>query len=154
MKRRTFVSGTAALGAAALGHPAFAATIKPYSWDLNPPTDTRENFIAWGKGRGEDPTFLGQRWDRFQALLKNKDIWGAATMRAFLLTPREEFASVNPAIYKRAYEHNFLDIGYGVTMSGPHLSGPHDQRDRRQARREGARDRHRLRRSSRPISPT
>ena len=22
--------------------------------------------------------FLGQRWDRFQALLKNKDIWGAA----------------------------------------------------------------------------
>ena len=67
--------------------------------------------------------FLGQRWDRFQALLKNKDIWGATTIRAFLLTPREEFASVNPAIYKRAYEHNFLDIGYGVTMSGPHLQG-------------------------------
>ena len=91
--------------------PAFAATIKPYSWDLNPPTDTRDNFIAWGKARGEDPVFLGQRWDRFQALLKNKDIWGAATIRAFLLTPREEFASVNPAIYKRAYEHAFLDIG-------------------------------------------
>ena len=64
MKRRNFVSGTAALAAAALVRPAFAATIKPYSWDLNPPTDTRENFIAWGKGRGEDPFFLGQRWDR------------------------------------------------------------------------------------------
>ena len=123
MKRRTFVSGTAALAAAGFGSPAFAATIKPYSWDLNPPTDTRDNFIAWGKARGEDPVFLGQRWDRFQALLKNKDIWGAATIRAFLLTPREEFASVNPAIYKRAYEHDFLDIGYGVTMSGPHLQG-------------------------------
>ena len=125
MKRRTFVSGSAALAAAgfAAGFPsaASAATIKPYSWDLNPPTDTRDNFIAWGKARGEDPVFLGQRWDRFQALLKNKDIWGAATIRAFLMTPREEFASVNPAIHKRAYEHAFLDIGWGVTMSGPHL---------------------------------
>jgi len=122
LKRRTFVSGSAALAAAGfVSTAAAAATIKPYSWDLNPPTDTRDNFIAWGKARGEDPVFLGQRWDRFQALLKNKDIWGAATIRAFLLTPREEFASVNPAIHKRAYEHAFLDIGYGVTMSGPHL---------------------------------
>ena len=124
MKRRTFVSGTAALGAAAaLPGISQAATIKPYSWDLNPPTDTRDNFIAWGRERGEDPGFLGQRWDRFQALLRNKDIWDAKTIRSFLLTPREEFASVNPAIHKRAYEHNFLDIGYGVTMSGPHLQG-------------------------------
>ncbi len=102
---------------------ASAASIKPYSWDLNPPTDTRDNFIAWGKARGEDPYFLGQRWDRFQALLKNKDIWGAATIRSFLLTPREEFAAINPAIHKRAYEHAFLDIGWGVTMSGPHIQG-------------------------------
>src|ERR1700675_3497520 len=120
LKRRTFVSGSAALAAAGFTSAASAATIKPYSWDLNPPTDTRDNFIAWGKSRGEDPVFLGQRWDRFQALLKNKDIWGAATIRSFLLTPREEFASVNPAIHKRAYEHAFLDIGWGVTMSGPH----------------------------------
>ena len=122
MKRRTFVSGSAALAAAGLvASTASAATIKPYSWDLSPPTDTRDNFIAWGKARGEDPVFLGQRWDRFQALLKNKDIWGAATIRAFLMTPREEFAAVNPAIHKRAYDHAFLDIGWGVTMSGPHL---------------------------------
>jgi protein-L-isoaspartate(D-aspartate) O-methyltransferase len=123
LKRRTFVSGSAAVAAAGLvsTSAASAATIKPYSWDLNPPTDTRDNFIAWGKARGEDPAFLGQRWDRFQALLRNKDVWGAATMRAFLLTPREEFAAINPHIHKRAYEHAFLDIGYGVTMSGPHL---------------------------------
>jgi protein-L-isoaspartate(D-aspartate) O-methyltransferase len=72
LKRRTFVSGSAALAAAGLALPASAATIKPYSWDLNPPTDTRDNFIAWGKARGEDPMFLGQRWDRFQALVKEK----------------------------------------------------------------------------------
>src|SRR5204863_810926 len=64
---------------------------------------------------------LGQRWDRYQAMVRNKDLWGAATIRAFLLTPREEFAAVNPNIHKRAYEHAFLDIGYGATMSGPHL---------------------------------
>ena len=121
VKRRTFVAGTAALLAAGVVSPAFATTINSDSWDLTPPTDTRDNFIAWGKARGEDPVFLGQRWDRFQAILANKDIWDAKTSRAFLMTPREEFASVNPAIYKRAYEHNFLDIGYGVTMSGPHL---------------------------------
>ncbi len=62
MKRRTFVSGSVALAAGALAAPAIAATIKPYSWDLNPPMDSRENFIAWGKARGEDPVFLGQRW--------------------------------------------------------------------------------------------
>lgn len=124
LKRRTFVSGSAALAAAGFASTtAQAASIKPYSWDLNPPTDTRENFIAWGKARGEDPVFLGQRWDRFQALVRNKDIWGQATIRAFLLTPREEFAAINPAIHKRAYEHAFLDIGYGVTMSGPHVQG-------------------------------
>ena len=119
--RRRFVSGVAAVVAGGASLPALATTINRYSWDLNPPTDLRDNFIAWGKARGEDPAFLGQRWDRFQAILANKDIWDARTARAFLMTPREEFAAINPAIYQRAYEHAFLDIGYGVTMSGPHL---------------------------------
>jgi protein-L-isoaspartate(D-aspartate) O-methyltransferase len=124
LKRRNFVSGTAALAAAALARPAFAATIKPYSWDLNPPTDTpRELHRRGARGRGEDPMFLGMRWDRYQAMVRNKDLWGAATIRAFLLTPREEFSAVSAAIHKRAYEHAFLDIGYGVTMSGPHIQG-------------------------------
>ena len=110
MKRRTFVSGSAALAAAGLvSTTASAAAIQPYSWDLNPPTDTRDNFIAWGKARGEDPVFLGQRWDRFQALVKNKDIWGAATIRAFLLTPREEF--VTKANLANTYQVHYLDIG-------------------------------------------
>ncbi|HLG47059.1 MAG TPA: protein-L-isoaspartate O-methyltransferase, partial [Reyranella sp.] len=121
--RRAFVSSTAALVAAGIAAPAFAATVRPYAGTLNPPTDLRENFIAWGTARGEDPVFLGQRWDRFQAMLRNKDVWSAATIRAFLMTPREEFAAINPAIHQRAYDNNFLDIGYGVTMSGPHLQG-------------------------------
>jgi len=124
--RRALLASAAAVGAAGVAGvalPALASTGTDRSWSLNPPTDTRDAFIAWGKTRGEDPVFLGQRWDRFQAMLRNKDLWGATTIRAFLLTPREEFASVNPAIHKRAYEHAFLDIGWGVTMSGPHLQG-------------------------------
>src|SRR5689334_9177534 len=99
--RRALLASTAAMvaaGAAGTATRAFAATPPDRSWDLNPPTDTRDSFIAWGKARGEDPVFLGQRWDRFQAILANKDIWDDKTARAFLMTPREEFASVNPAI--------------------------------------------------------
>ena len=40
-------------------------------------------------------------------------------MRAFLLTPREKFC--RKWNLKRAYDHAFLDIGHGVTISGPHL---------------------------------
>ncbi len=68
--------------------------------------------------RGEDPKFLGEHWDRYEALLRNKDVWDARNERAFLLTPREEF--VRTPNLPRAYDHAFLDIGFGVTISGPH----------------------------------
>jgi len=81
---------------------------------------SRDAYITWMvENRDEDPKYLGQRWDRFQALLKNKDIWGERTERAFLMTPREGFVLTRNL--PRAYEHAFLDIGYGVTISGPHL---------------------------------
>ena len=138
--------------AAGFGSPAaLAATIKPYSWDLNPPTDTRDNFIAWGKARGEDPVFLGQRWDRFQALLRNKDIWGAghhprlpadAARGVRLGQPGDPQARLRARLPRHRLRRHHVR---------PASAGPHDQRDRRQARREGARDRHRLGRASRPI---
>ncbi len=54
-------------------------------------------------------------------LLHNKDISQEKEIRAFLLTPREKFCrSWNLG---RAYDHAFLDIHYGVTISGPHLVG-------------------------------
>ena len=145
LKRRTFVSGSAALAAAGFASTtASAASIKPYSWDLNPPTDTRDNFIAWGKARGEDPVFLGQRWDRFQALVKNKDIWGAGhhprlpadAARGVL---RDQPGDPQARLRARLPRHRLWR-----DHVRPARPGPHDQRDRRQARREGAGDRHRL----------
>ncbi|TIT61894.1 MAG: protein-L-isoaspartate O-methyltransferase [Mesorhizobium sp.] len=71
--------------------------------------------------RGEDPKLLAERFDRFQIMVYNKDVLDDRNKRAFLLTPREEF--VLPQNLGRAYDHAFLDIGYGVTISGPHLVG-------------------------------
>jgi protein-L-isoaspartate(D-aspartate) O-methyltransferase len=71
---------------------AFADVLKPYSFDLMPPMDGREAFIDWAvKNRGEDPKYLGERFDRFKGLVSNKDVWDKRNERAFLLTPREEF---------------------------------------------------------------
>ena len=80
---------------------------------------SRAAFIDWMiKNRGEDRRFLGERFDRFRGLIANRDVWEKRDMRAYLLTPREEF--VTPDNLARAYEPEFLDIGYGVTITGPH----------------------------------
>jgi protein-L-isoaspartate(D-aspartate) O-methyltransferase len=94
----------------------------PFTFDLAPPMDSREKFVAWGVAqREEDAKYLGERFDRFGALVRNEDIWDDRNKHAFLLTPREKF--VRPGNLSRAYEHAFLDIGFGVTISGPHIVG-------------------------------
>ena len=104
---------------------------------------TKYDFIEWMvKNRGEEPGFLGQRWDRFRQLVASRDLWDKRDMRAFLLTPREEF--VTKANLGRAYEWHYLDIGYGVTITGPHTVARMTNCDGREARRQGARDRHRF----------
>jgi len=54
-------------------------------------------------------------------MVRNEDIIDDRHKRAFLLTPREKF--VLQQNLGRAYEHAFLDIGFGVTISGPHIVG-------------------------------
>jgi len=99
-----------------------AAVPKPYGWDLMPPLQSREAYVAWmQETRGEEVEFTRGRWDRYQVLVANRDLTDDRNKRAFLLTPREEF--VLPQNRPRAYDHAFLDIGFGVTISGPHLVG-------------------------------
>jgi protein-L-isoaspartate(D-aspartate) O-methyltransferase len=129
VQRRQFLAGSAGLIAGALAPRwAMAATEPmakvptPFTFDLAPPMDSREKFIAWGVAqRGEDPKYLGERFDRFGAMVRNEDLWEDRAKRAFLLTPREKF--VRTPNLPRAYDHAFLDIGFGVTISGPHLVG-------------------------------
>jgi protein-L-isoaspartate(D-aspartate) O-methyltransferase len=123
VERRQFLAGAAGLmGSALIPRFALAKVPTPFTFDMNPPMDSREKFIEWGVAvRGEDPKFLGERFDRFGAMVRNEDIWDERHKRAFLLTPREKF--VLQQNLGRAYEHAFLDIGFGVTISGPHIVG-------------------------------
>jgi protein-L-isoaspartate(D-aspartate) O-methyltransferase len=120
ISRRRFAAGLGCALAAALLPPRAHANVPgPYDWNATPPMESRAAFIAWMQSnRGEDPHFLGQRWDRFQAVLARHDIWSKRDMRAFLLTPREAF--VTRRNLDHAYEWHYLDIGYGVTITGPH----------------------------------
>ncbi|HZT88713.1 MAG TPA: protein-L-isoaspartate O-methyltransferase [Stellaceae bacterium] len=123
MQRRDFMLAAAG-AAAAIGLPraARANVPVPYSYDLSPPLKPEEAFVDWmEKNRGENPHFLSLRWQRFSALVANKDLWDERNMRAFLMTPRENF--VLKRNLSRAYDNAFLDIGFGVTISGPHLVG-------------------------------
>lgn len=120
VNRRAFLVGASGT-LASLITPRLAIADVPISHasSLALPMDTRANFIAWMvKNRGENPIFLGLRWDRFQQLISHHDIWDKRNMRAYLLTPREEF--VTRSNLGRAYEWHYLDIGYGVSITGPH----------------------------------
>ncbi len=116
MNRRSLLLGSAA---ALLASPARAAVPKPYDWAAAPPMDSREAFVAWMQAnRGEDPKFLGRRYDKFLDLVKLQDLWDAPTKRAYLMTPREEFVTAKNI--EKAYQTHFMDIGFGVTITGPH----------------------------------
>jgi protein-L-isoaspartate(D-aspartate) O-methyltransferase len=112
--------GTAqAACAAAAARPASANVPAPYEWSASPPRQSSEAFVEWMvRNRGEDPRFLAQRFDRFQQLIAHHDVWDEVDMRAFLLTPREEFVTAENL--DRAYEWHHLNIGFGVTITGPH----------------------------------
>jgi protein-L-isoaspartate(D-aspartate) O-methyltransferase len=123
LRRRDVLTGAAGLlGAAALGGIARANVPTAFTFDIAPPMNDRAKFIDWGvKARGEDPKYLGERFDRFLAMVRNEDILDERNKRAFLCTPREKF--VLQQNLGRAYDHAFLDIGWGVTISGPHIVG-------------------------------
>jgi protein-L-isoaspartate(D-aspartate) O-methyltransferase len=119
MDRRRFLALSS--GALALGVATRASANVPvaYDWDAGPPMNDRAAYIAWMvKNRGEDPQFLGQRYDRFLQLISHHDVWDDRNKRAYLMTPREAF--VTKANLDRAYEWHYLDIGFGVTITGPH----------------------------------
>ena len=120
MKRRSFIAGSAALVAVAAGDRAARGNVpSPYDWNASPPFDSKAAFVEWMvKNRGEDPTYLSQRYDRFLQLVAHKDLWNDRNKRAYLLTPREAF--VTKPNLSQAYDWHYLDIGFGVSITGPH----------------------------------
>jgi protein-L-isoaspartate(D-aspartate) O-methyltransferase len=81
---------------------------------------TEDAFLDFMKQKRKEPTkFLKLRYERMEQLVDRKDLYRPKEIIAFLLTPREEFSR------RRKKEMAYLDavqmIGYGVTMTGPHL---------------------------------
>lgn len=86
------IGAAAALAGAAGPRPTRANVPTPYSFDLEPPTTSRDAFIKWAvEHRGENAKVLAARWDRYVFLRANHDFVNARNGRAFLLTPRDEF---------------------------------------------------------------
>jgi protein-L-isoaspartate(D-aspartate) O-methyltransferase len=116
VNRRSLLLGSAA---SLMGRCAHAAVPKPSDWAAGPPLGNRDAYQAWmSANRGETGPFVGQRFDRLMELIKHQDVWDDRHKRAYLLTPREEF--VTPKNRDRAYQVHYLDIGFGVTITGPH----------------------------------
>jgi protein-L-isoaspartate(D-aspartate) O-methyltransferase len=112
------IGSATVLAATVLPRLGQASVPIPYSFELAPPTGSRDAFIKWAiEHRGENPRILAARWDRFLFLRANNDFVNARNGRAFLLTPRDEFVLKHDI--SRAYERDFHDIGFGVTISGP-----------------------------------
>src|SRR5262245_35451362 len=123
LQGRTFLTLSAAAAADAfLPFEAYAAVPKPYSFDAVPPMDNINAYVRWmQENRGEDPRYLRARFERFQNMVGNRDVWDVRDKRAFLMTPREEFCL--PESRSIIYDVNYHDIGFGVTITGPRVVG-------------------------------
>jgi protein-L-isoaspartate(D-aspartate) O-methyltransferase len=85
-----------------------------------PPLNSLESYLKWMLDRTtEDKKQLIARWNRAKAAIARKDLTRRDVLEAFLLTPRENFCRAKNV--SQAYSNKYLDIGYGQTISGPHL---------------------------------
>jgi protein-L-isoaspartate(D-aspartate) O-methyltransferase len=86
----------------------------------HPPLRDKEAFVRWSLDTYFDDEKLARaRFDRAQEALAREDIRNDRVLEAFLRTPRHEFS--RPRNIVAAYDDTVLSLGYGQTMSGPHL---------------------------------
>ncbi len=144
MGRRTFLSLSAAtVGSVAVAPLARATVPKPYSWDASPPMDNVTAFVKWmQEHRGEDPRYLRQRFERFQNMVGEPRRLGRPQQAGIPADPaRGILPAPQPAgdLRRQLSRHRLRGDDHGTARGRSH-----DQLDRRQDGREGARDRHRL----------
>jgi protein-L-isoaspartate(D-aspartate) O-methyltransferase len=85
------------------------------------PQEARAGYLEFMKTQrpATTETFLNQRFDWGLTFLNRTSMNEEREFRAFLMTPREEFAI--SVTRQHAYDDAFLDIGFGVTISGPFM---------------------------------
>ena len=79
----------------------------------------RDAFVARMAAAGEDPDAAAARWTLAQALIADGSLIGDRAIMAFLATPRHIFA--RDRRLTRTYADAPLPIGYGQTISAPHM---------------------------------
>jgi protein-L-isoaspartate(D-aspartate) O-methyltransferase len=83
-----------------------------------PPATDEATFVSWMLAHTDQKEkFLARKWERAQILLRTGNITHQRVLEAFLMAPREYFCR-DP---RRAYESAVLPIGFGQTISGPHM---------------------------------
>ena len=84
----------------------------------HPPMKNKEEYVAWMlENTSEDEKFISWRWDCVQDLLQWRSIREERVKESFLRTPRENF--IRKRNIHRAYEHAYMPIGYGATITDP-----------------------------------
>jgi protein-L-isoaspartate(D-aspartate) O-methyltransferase len=82
------------------------------------PMSSRDAFVKWMLAHSDQKEkYLKARWDRAVSIIQTDGIKNERVLEAFLKTPREYFCRDA----RRAYESAAMPIGYGQTISGPHL---------------------------------
>ena len=127
MQRRQFLAGAAGLIAGSLA-PRLAMADVPtaFTFDMAPPMDNREKFIAWGVAqRGEDPKYLGERFDRFGAMVRNEDLCERPQQTRLPVDAAREIrapAESRPRLRPRLPRHRLRRHDFGPAYRRPHDS--------------------------------
>lgn len=98
-------------------------TIEPVIFDItkrkaSPPIDDKDAYVAWMLAHTkEKEKFISWRWDCAQDIIGWKSLTEPRVLTAFLQTPRENF--IRERNVNRAYDHAYMEIGYGATITDP-----------------------------------
>jgi protein-L-isoaspartate(D-aspartate) O-methyltransferase len=109
-------------GAAAGVHPAAesAPAFDITTRRARPPTDDEDRYVAWMKAHSpETERYVVAKWERAREIIQRDDATDPRVIEAFLRTPREYFCEPTNAAH--SYGDAAMPIGYGQTISGPHL---------------------------------
>jgi protein-L-isoaspartate(D-aspartate) O-methyltransferase len=86
------------------------------------PAESEQDYVEWMLAHtSEDRAFVERKWERSRVMLQRQDIAEGRVLKAFLYTPREYFA--RRYNLRKAYDDTAIPIGYGQTISGPHMVG-------------------------------
>jgi len=84
----------------------------------HPPVNSKSDYVNWIlKHTKEKEKLIDWRWDCVQDLISWKSLKEPRVIEAFLRTPRENF--IRARNQNRAYDHAYMEIGYGATITDP-----------------------------------